>query len=155
MGDIKSAVTGFEAGFLLDVYTRKIEMMPTAKQYSVFLRYTSRYFTGHVNNVLIFSSNCDLCLYLGFLKANTGNMEPKKTEKADLTNKSWLFFNIGLVISLAIVITAFEWKTKDDTDLKIRPKTPTWWKKYWIFRLRNNPATSAQTPATSDHRSTG
>lgn len=36
MGDIKSAVTGFEAGFLLDVYTRKIEMMPTAKQYSVF-----------------------------------------------------------------------------------------------------------------------
>jgi protein TonB len=45
-------------------------------------------------------------------------MEPKKTEKADLTNKSWLFFNIGLVITLAIVITAFEWKTVDDTDLK-------------------------------------
>jgi protein TonB len=49
-------------------------------------------------------------------------MEPKKTEKADLTNKSWLFFNIGLVISLAIVITAFEWKTKDDTDLKNQAK---------------------------------
>lgn len=36
MGDVKSAVTGFEAGFLLDVYSRKIELMPTAKQYSVF-----------------------------------------------------------------------------------------------------------------------
>ncbi len=45
-------------------------------------------------------------------------MEPKKTEKADLTNKSWLFFNIGLVVTLAIVITAFEWKSVDDTDLK-------------------------------------
>ncbi len=36
MGDVKSAVTGFEAGFLLDVYSRKIELMPAAKQYSVF-----------------------------------------------------------------------------------------------------------------------
>lgn len=36
MGDVKSAVTGFEAGFLLDVYSRKIEMIPEAKQYSVF-----------------------------------------------------------------------------------------------------------------------
>lgn len=36
MGDVKSAVTGFEAGFLLDAYARKIELMPTAKQYSVF-----------------------------------------------------------------------------------------------------------------------
>jgi protein TonB len=45
-------------------------------------------------------------------------MEPKKTEKADLSNKSWLFFNIGLVISLAIVIMAFEYRTKDETDLR-------------------------------------
>ncbi len=31
-------------------------------------------------------------------------MEPKKTEKADLTNKSFLFLTIGLVISLLLAI---------------------------------------------------
>src|SRR5688572_29519952 len=36
LGTIKSQVTGFEAGFLLDVYTKKIEMMPTTKNYSVY-----------------------------------------------------------------------------------------------------------------------
>lgn len=36
MGDVKSAVTGFEAGFLIDAYARKVEMMPGAKQYSVY-----------------------------------------------------------------------------------------------------------------------
>lgn len=36
MGDIKSSVTGFEAGFLLDAYTKQIEFIPTAKKYSVF-----------------------------------------------------------------------------------------------------------------------
>lgn len=36
MGDIKSSVTGFEAGFLLDAYTKPIELIPTAKKYSVF-----------------------------------------------------------------------------------------------------------------------
>ncbi len=36
LGTIKSQVTGFEAGFLVDVYSKKIEIMPTAKNYSVF-----------------------------------------------------------------------------------------------------------------------
>lgn len=36
LGTIKSQVTGFEAGFLLDAYTGKIELIPTAKNYSVF-----------------------------------------------------------------------------------------------------------------------
>lgn len=45
-------------------------------------------------------------------------MEPKKTEKADLTNKSWLFFNIGLVITLLIVVMAFEYASGDDSDAK-------------------------------------
>lgn len=45
-------------------------------------------------------------------------MEPKKSEKADLTNKSWLFFNIGLVITLLIVVMAFEYDAKDNTDAK-------------------------------------
>lgn len=36
LGTIKSQVTGFEAGFLLDSYTSKIELMPLAKQYAVY-----------------------------------------------------------------------------------------------------------------------
>lgn len=36
LGTIKSQVTGFEAGFLLDAYTKQVEMMPTTKNYSVF-----------------------------------------------------------------------------------------------------------------------
>src|SRR6187551_349538 len=45
-------------------------------------------------------------------------MEPKKTEKADLTNKSFLFLSIGLVISLLISIMAFTYKTYDDVSVK-------------------------------------
>lgn len=36
LGTIKSQVTGFEAGFLIDAYTSRIELIPTAKNYSVF-----------------------------------------------------------------------------------------------------------------------
>jgi periplasmic protein TonB len=45
-------------------------------------------------------------------------MEPKKTEKADLNNKTSLFFSIGLLLTMAVVVMAFEYKTFDDTDLK-------------------------------------
>ena len=44
-------------------------------------------------------------------------MEAKKTEKADLNTKIGLFFNIGLVASLLIIITAFEWRSFDDGSL--------------------------------------
>jgi hypothetical protein len=36
LGTVKSQVTGFEAGFLLDAYTQTIVMVPTAKNYSVY-----------------------------------------------------------------------------------------------------------------------
>ncbi len=36
LGTVKSQVTGFEAGFLVDAYTSRIELMPTAKKYSVY-----------------------------------------------------------------------------------------------------------------------
>ena len=36
LGTIKSQVTGFEAGFLLDAYAGEIELVPTAKNYSLF-----------------------------------------------------------------------------------------------------------------------
>ena len=41
-------------------------------------------------------------------------MEIKKNPSKDLTKKSGLFFNIGLCISLGLVIAAFEWKSYDD-----------------------------------------
>ena len=44
-------------------------------------------------------------------------MELKKNPSADLNRKSGLFLNIGLVISLVLVITAFEWKYYDDGSL--------------------------------------
>lgn len=44
-------------------------------------------------------------------------MEEKKTPKADLNKKTGLYLSIGLVISLALVTLAFEWKSYDDTGL--------------------------------------
>lgn len=41
-------------------------------------------------------------------------MEPKKTEKADLTKKSFLFFSIGLVVTLLLAIMAFSYRVYDD-----------------------------------------
>lgn len=38
-------------------------------------------------------------------------METKKNPKADLENKRSVFFLVGLVLVLAIVLVAFEWKT--------------------------------------------
>ncbi|MCZ8355048.1 MAG: TonB family protein [Cyclobacteriaceae bacterium] len=45
-------------------------------------------------------------------------MEAKKTEKADLTNKSFLFFNIGLFIALLLAVSAFSIRQYDDTSVK-------------------------------------
>ena len=42
-------------------------------------------------------------------------MEAKKTENADLTKKSAFFFSIGLLISMTIVVTAFEWKDSEQS----------------------------------------
>ena len=40
-------------------------------------------------------------------------METKKNPNADLDKKSGLFLNIGLCVSLLLVITAFEWRFYD------------------------------------------
>ncbi len=39
-------------------------------------------------------------------------MELKKSNKADLENKKNVFFMVGLVVALGVVLLAFEWKTK-------------------------------------------
>lgn len=44
-------------------------------------------------------------------------MEAKKNPKADLTRKSGLFLNIGFVLSLLLVIAAFEWRSYEKSDL--------------------------------------
>jgi protein TonB len=44
-------------------------------------------------------------------------MEVKKNPKVDLDRKTGLFLNIGLVISLLLIITAFEWKFYDEGEL--------------------------------------
>ena len=44
-------------------------------------------------------------------------MEIKKTEKADLSNKTGLLYSIGFVLSLVLVISGFEYKTYDDRGL--------------------------------------
>jgi protein TonB len=50
-------------------------------------------------------------------------MELKKNPKVDYQRKYGLFFNIGLVVSLLIVISAFEWKT-ERKDPKVALSTP-------------------------------
>ena len=45
-------------------------------------------------------------------------MEPKKTEKADLEKKSFMFFSLGLILALLLSITAFTYRVYDDTSVK-------------------------------------
>lgn len=46
-------------------------------------------------------------------------MIPKKTPQADLSNKSVLFFSIGLAASLLLANLAFTYKVYDDTKVKV------------------------------------
>lgn len=43
-------------------------------------------------------------------------MEIKKSPKADLTNKTLLFREIGLAVTLLIVLVAFEWSSRDKVE---------------------------------------
>ncbi|MEM6643529.1 MAG: energy transducer TonB [Bacteroidota bacterium] len=44
-------------------------------------------------------------------------MEPKKNPRIDLSRKTGMFLNVGMALSLLIVIVAFEWKSYDDAGL--------------------------------------
>lgn len=46
-------------------------------------------------------------------------METKKSPKANLENKRALFYMIGMVISLALALVAFEWETKQTANLLV------------------------------------
>jgi periplasmic protein TonB len=45
-------------------------------------------------------------------------MEAKKTPQADLSKKSGMFLNLGLLVSVGLVLFAFEYKSFDDRNLK-------------------------------------
>jgi periplasmic protein TonB len=46
-------------------------------------------------------------------------MEIKKSPKADLENKRFIFTEIGLVIGLALMLVAFEWKSYEKTTIEV------------------------------------
>jgi periplasmic protein TonB len=50
-------------------------------------------------------------------------MELKKTEKADLSNKSSFFFSIGLLVTMALVVMAFEWKDYEASEVDLITKS--------------------------------
>lgn len=54
---------------------------------------------------------------------NQYNMEIKKTPKADLENKKFLFREIGLILTLCIVYIAFEWKTYETQIAELSAET--------------------------------
>ncbi|MDZ7645767.1 MAG: hypothetical protein U5K54_00555 [Cytophagales bacterium] len=49
-------------------------------------------------------------------------MEAKKTDKADLTQKTSLFFSVGLLLTMALVFMAFEWKSYEDSLVDLQGK---------------------------------
>ena len=50
-------------------------------------------------------------------------MEAKKTDQADLTKKSTFFFSIGLMVTMSLVVTAFEWKDYDESMVDLMGKS--------------------------------
>ncbi len=49
-------------------------------------------------------------------------MEAKKTDSADLTKKSGFFLSIGLLVTMALVVTAFEWKQYEESLVDLQGK---------------------------------
>ena len=47
-------------------------------------------------------------------------MRNKKSASANLENKRIIFFQIGIILSLAIALTAFEWKSYDEYSINIQ-----------------------------------
>lgn len=50
-------------------------------------------------------------------------METKKTVRADLHSKSSFFLSIGLLVGLALVVMAFEWKQYDESLVDLNAKS--------------------------------
>ena len=48
-------------------------------------------------------------------------METKKSSSANLENRRGFYFKAGLVISISIALVAFEWRTPDNSGIKLFP----------------------------------
>ena len=66
-------------------------------------------------------------------------MEIKKTEKANLENKKLLFLEIGMVVALAAVFVAFEWKTDEQQIIELEDTTQ-------VIEVEEVIATQTETP---------
>lgn len=79
-------------------------------------------------------------------------MELKKSEKADLENKKGFFFQLGLIIALAITLVAFEWKNYDKQefdDLSGGRRADTPEEMIQITQQQNTPPPPAPPPSTT------
>lgn len=47
-------------------------------------------------------------------------MKPKKNPKVDVYQNTGIFFNVGLILSLLLAITAFEWKSYNATEIVLQ-----------------------------------
>jgi periplasmic protein TonB len=54
-------------------------------------------------------------------------MEPKKSTRANLENKKIIFTQIGMIISLALVFLAFEYKSYEARSVVLPPSEPGMW----------------------------
>ncbi|NTW24720.1 MAG: TonB family protein [Lentimicrobium sp.] len=50
-------------------------------------------------------------------------MESRKTNSADLERKRPVFFQLGLIIAISAALAAFEWKTPDNRNIILPPRT--------------------------------
>ncbi len=73
-------------------------------------------------------------------------MEIKKTPKADLENKKVLFTEIGLIVSLALALLAFEWKTYDKQASTLGDSTATVIEEEMIPITNETPPPPAEAP---------
>lgn len=46
-------------------------------------------------------------------------MEPKKSKKADLRNKQFLFFEVGMIVSIALVLSAFQYSVGEKDTMEL------------------------------------
>jgi periplasmic protein TonB len=71
------------------------------------------YWDGEIKFNFIYGIQELLCSYFQRNNLKLHVMKTKKTEKADLKNKQGLFFQVGLVVALGIVIAAFSWESSE------------------------------------------
>ena len=79
------------------------------------------------------------------------DMEAKKSPKADLESKRTVFVQIGLIVALAAMLVAFEWKSYDvqQTDLGARQAEKVEDEMIEITNQNNPPPPPAPPPQTT------